>query len=348
MPRSFNAKTRRGFTLIELLVGQAFQADGRKSQAGKPDLRVGFTLVELLVVIAIIAVLIALLLPAVQKVREAANRMSCQNNLKQIALAAHNHHDARGKFPTGAHIAVDVGGRPTGGTNLWVELLPYFEQDNLYKKWDSNDNRKNVAGERNATQARVIKLLICPSDPLPETVVEVKVPIAPPWSWGFYGLSSYGGNAGKRSTPNDISRDGIFWIDSCVRQTDIKDGTSNTLLFGERFHHDPEYDRRQPVVNPYIGIHPIAHVGTWGHVAGPGVMTHVTLHSAAPINYQMPPGGGAELSDRTCAFGSGHPRGANFAFADGSVRFLSNGTSPSTLQALSTRAGGEVVSAGDF
>ena len=132
--------------------------------------RRGFTLIELLVVIAIIAILIGLLLPAVQKVREAASRMSCQNNLKQIALAAHNYHDATGRFPTGARLPVDVGGTPSGGTNVWVELLPYFEQDNLYKKWDSNDNRNNVAGGRNATQAQVIKILLCPSDPLPERV----------------------------------------------------------------------------------------------------------------------------------------------------------------------------------
>src|SRR5437899_2803716 len=122
----------------------------------------GFTLIELLVVIAIIAVLIGLLLPAVQKVREAANRTSCGNNLKQIALAAHNYHDIYGRFPTGARLPVYVGGRPTGGTNLWVELLPYFEQDNLYRRWDYYDNRNNVAGERNATQAQVIKILLCP------------------------------------------------------------------------------------------------------------------------------------------------------------------------------------------
>src|SRR5712691_8606950 len=94
--------------------------------------RRGFSLIELLVVIAIIAVLIALILPAVQKVREAANRMSCTNNLMQIALATHNYYDTFKKFPTGARLPVYVGDRPTRGTNLWVELLPYFEQDNLY------------------------------------------------------------------------------------------------------------------------------------------------------------------------------------------------------------------------
>jgi hypothetical protein len=109
--------------------------------------------VELLVGIAIVAVLIGLVLPAVQHAREAANRMSCTNNLRQPAIAAHHFHDDHGKFPTGVRLPVDVGGRPTGGTNLWVELLPYFEQDNLYKKWDYHDNRNDVEGGRDATQA---------------------------------------------------------------------------------------------------------------------------------------------------------------------------------------------------
>jgi prepilin-type N-terminal cleavage/methylation domain-containing protein/prepilin-type processing-associated H-X9-DG protein len=319
--------------------------------------RRGFTLIELLVVIAIIAVLIGLLLPAVHKVREAANRMQCANNLKQIALAAHNYHDNYHKFPTGARLPVYVGDRPTGATNLWIELLPYFEQDNLYKRWDYRDNRNNVAGGRNATQAQVIKVLLCPSDPLPEPVVQFTATnwLIPPWARGFYGMSSYGGSAGTRSVgpgpPPAIpgaSRDGIFFIDSCVRLTDITDGTSNTFLFGERYHRDPEFDLRQPVVSP--GTAPISQIGRWGFVAGAGgAMANVTLHTAAPINYRMPIGGDLlALNDRFCAFGSGHAGGANFAFADGSVRFLSDSTPLLALQALSTRAGGEVVSGGDF
>jgi prepilin-type processing-associated H-X9-DG protein/prepilin-type N-terminal cleavage/methylation domain-containing protein len=316
-----------------------------------------FTLLELLVVIAIVAVLVGLVLPAVQNAREAARRMSCANNLRQLAIAAHHFHDDHGKFRTGGRLPIDVRGRPTGRTNLMIELLPYFEQDNLYKRWDSYDNRKNVAGGTTAIQAQVIAILLCHSDPLPETVVEhtAAVWLSPPWCRGYYGMGSYGGNAGTRSVyPGDppafprISRDGILFLDSSVSLASVTDGSSNTFLFGKRYHRDPEHDLRQPVVQP--GRDSIAHLGKWGFVGGGGgVMASVTLHTAAPINYRMPPGGDfSALENRDCAYGSGHPGGANFAFADGSVRFLSDRTPLPTLQALRTRRGGEVVSDGDF
>jgi prepilin-type N-terminal cleavage/methylation domain-containing protein/prepilin-type processing-associated H-X9-DG protein len=311
--------------------------------------RPGFTLIELLVSISIIGVLLALLLPAVQKVREAANRLVCANNLKEIALAAHNFHDTYNRFPAGAHLPVYVGGVPTRATNLWVELLPYIEQDNLYKQWDYCDNRNNVAGRENSTTAHVITLLICPSDPLPETVVEATGERGPRWVWGFYGMSSYGGNAGTRSLAfPHVSRDGIFWIDSRVRLTDITDGTCNTFLFGERYHRDPEVDRLGPKLLP--GGAPIAQAGRWGYIwAGPATMGMVTLHGAAPINYRMPADGDfSALMDRSCAFGSGHLHGANFAFADGHVSFVSDRIPLSMLRALSTRAGGEVASCDDY
>jgi prepilin-type processing-associated H-X9-DG protein len=313
------------------------------------------TLIELLVVIAIIAILIGLLLPAVQKVREAANRAQCLNNLKQIALAAHNYHDSRGQFPVGAHLPVFVGVRPTGATNLWVELLPYFEQDNVYRQWDPNDNRNNFGGT-GALSAHVIKILLCPSDPLPKRVVQTPPPsLGPVWPRGFYGMSSYGGNVGKRGFPPGpappypgMTGDGIFYIDSCVRMADITDGSTNTFLFGERFHRDLQYDEQQPSVSP--GGAPLEQTGRWAEVAGPmGAMANVTLSTPVEINYRMPPGGDlSTLENRACAFGSGHPGGANFAFADGSVRFVRDAIALQTLQALSTRSDGEVVSGMDY
>jgi prepilin-type N-terminal cleavage/methylation domain-containing protein len=142
---------------------------GNHIHARRP-LRNAFTLIELLVVIAIIAVLIGLLLTALQKVRETADRMRCQNNLKQLALAAHTHHDTKGMFPTGVHVAIAGHGRYVNGTAWGVELLPYSEQENLQKKWSYTDQRANVVGGRNALTTQVIKLLLCPSDPLPDPV----------------------------------------------------------------------------------------------------------------------------------------------------------------------------------
>jgi prepilin-type processing-associated H-X9-DG protein len=147
-----------------------------------------------------------------------------------------------------------------------------------------------------------------------------------------------------------MTQDGIFYVDSCVRLTaDITDGSSNTFFIGERCHRDPEYDR-QELLMPGGG--PIEGTGKWAASGGPtGAVgtVNVLLSTQAPINYQVPLGGDpSTLNDRACAFGSGHPGGANFAFADGSVRFVSDSISWAMLQALSTRAGGEVVLAGDY
>jgi prepilin-type N-terminal cleavage/methylation domain-containing protein/prepilin-type processing-associated H-X9-DG protein len=332
----------------------------------RPDLPIpqrrpgAFTLIELLVVIAIIAVLIGLLLPAVQKVRETANRISCSNNLKQLALAAQHHHDARGRFPNGLHTVETSSGGYANGTCWEVELLPYVEQDNLKDRWDYTDFRTNVAGGRNATTAQVLPVLLCPSDSLPDPVYFVDVsPQYPQYAYasGFYGLSSYGGNAGRLSDSGDqASRDGIFFQDSRIRLADVTDGTSSTFFFGERSRVDPEFDRLAITYSP--AFYPLAKEGKWAAVyaTSGGSIWERLLSTPVPINYRVPAGttpdefGGptGARNNRLRAFGSGHPGGASFAFADGSVRFVSDRIPLETLQALSTRAGGEVISANDY
>jgi prepilin-type N-terminal cleavage/methylation domain-containing protein/prepilin-type processing-associated H-X9-DG protein len=309
--------------------------------------RSGFTLIELLVVIAIIGVLIALLLPAVQKVREAANRAKCGNNLKQLALAAHQYHDAKGTFPRGVSTAVDDGGHWADVTNLWVELLPYIEQDNLHRKWDYTDFTNNSAGGTSATTAHVLPILLCPSDRLPDLVPYLSTVGWYPWAAGYYGMGSYGGNGGTRIYPAPLRADGMFIHAHAIayRLADVTDGASNTILLGERYHDDPEYDRISSA-QAAIVFHPLTYLGGW---AFPEFNASTLLDSQAPINFRVP--SSAAVGDmnmiykRVCAYGSGHPGGANFALADGSVRFLSDSIPLDTLQALSTRAGGEVVSA---
>jgi prepilin-type N-terminal cleavage/methylation domain-containing protein len=317
--------------------------------------RTGFTLLELLVVIAIIAILIGLLVPAVQKVREAANRISCINNLKQLAMAAHNYHDAIGKFPTGLHTVDTIGGRYVNGTCWEVELLPYLEQDNLKNRWDPKDFRNNVKGDRDATTAQVLQVLLCPSDPLPDPVYFLDLSAQYPqyaYARGYYGLSSYGGNGGTRSYGlNQVTRDGIFFQDSSIGIRDVNDGTSNTFLFGERSHRDSEFDRFTLLEKN--AFYPLASQGQWASVfatSGGSLPQHL-LSTPVSINYMVPSSrvmGDGAIANRLCAFGSGHPGGANFALADVSVRFVSESIPLPTLKALSTRAGLEVIPGGDF
>lgn len=320
--------------------------------------RRAFTLVELLVVLTIIALLTGLLLPAVLNSRTTADRVRCANHLKQLALAAHHHHhhDARGNFPPG-FVTIDAGaGRFAGGTTLFVELLPYLEQQGRYQTWNYGDYRANVAGGLNAPVALVVPGLNCPSDPLPRNPADwtdmgaLYPDLA--WASGYYSQTSYGGNGGTLSCTDGNfpapSQDGVFHLGSRVRLADVSDGSSQTLLFGERSHRDPEYDRATSAWDPGYG--PLGRWTSWAWAGNwDGSAAAVTLSTPVPINYRVPP-----LSDpgdwlwegyRLCAFGSNHPGGANVAFADGSVRFVRENTPLPLLQALSTRSGGEVIEA---
>jgi prepilin-type N-terminal cleavage/methylation domain-containing protein/prepilin-type processing-associated H-X9-DG protein len=322
--------------------------------------RRGFTLIELLVVIAIVAILVGLLLPAVQKVRGAASRLKCQNNLKQVALACHGFEHANGFLPPGVNVPIGpangmlfpsnivyttgkVGQPPFPGQfGSWLMyILPHVEQDNLRKNIDFAGNQYVNCNGPNSVGAQVVKSFLCPSDPLPSTVSTY-----PHEGVTYYfGMNSYLGNGGTRSFFVDFnySVDGVFHLNSRTTLAGIGDGTSNTFLAGERYHRDPVFNSAN--LGEGRGIDTLGGWAWANHLA----VQDCIGSTPVPVNYLCPVESNPNIplvtNPRVCAFGSGHTGGANFAFCDGSVRFLTLTRTADlpTLQALSTRSGGEVV-----
>jgi prepilin-type N-terminal cleavage/methylation domain-containing protein/prepilin-type processing-associated H-X9-DG protein len=311
--------------------------------------RRGFTLIELLVVIAIIAILIGLLLPAVQKIREAAARMQCSNNLHQIALAAHNYHSSYNKFPAGINRNGGAGKNPVNAPDptrrfCWIQaLMPYLEQDNLEKRWNYtnfNANQLDPATGKpgpGAWISQVVKPFVCPSDS-PSPPVDNITDLPNVWA-----DTSYTGVCGQWCWRNqDSTADGVMHRNGQYSVQQITDGSSNTLMFTERSHLDPVYDAvLGPTGDYFIGWGWLAFGGEGDCLSGTGV----------PINYRLPTNfaslPGATQNQlymwRVNAIGSNHSGGANAARADGSVAFLSNNISLTVLLALGTRSGGEVI-----
>ena len=313
----------------------------------------GFTLIELLVVIAIIAVLVGLLLPAVQKVREAANRMSCQNNLKQLGLAVHGFYDARGTFPPDTLYTYD----PTGPNWSWIaRMLPHMEQDNLYNAAGIGTNPPNNINQSLAAIAEPMKSLLCPSDsdawsgpvshasnfdmldptlgPLTYAVTCYKANIGSNWGGGPPGSPLWWGTDPQWCNPDPGNADPNTTYDGCVygngvifetkrplRFADILDGNSNTIMIGEALA-GKDYQN------------------SWCH------MDNAIATCAYPPNAKSPVTGKDYPPDQwwnRYAFTSNHPGGCEFALTDGSVRFISNYISLSVFRALGTRNLGEVV-----
>jgi prepilin-type N-terminal cleavage/methylation domain-containing protein/prepilin-type processing-associated H-X9-DG protein len=314
--------------------------------------RSAFTLIELLVVIAIIAALMGLLVPAVQKVREAANRMACQNNLHQIGLALHMHHDSAGYFPPSRTQA--------GSYSVHVFLLPYIEQENLYKSINFHAPAGDPSNASAASQP--VKTYLCPSDPYSM--------VPPGWAGNNYRanegtipLNGYGASDPAGVNAGMPPPNGGFFVDSRYKFADISDGTSSTAAFSEHCKGDFSNAVSTPLADTYRpGTYPadidqalaqcnatdLSNLAFQGNsnVGAPWIKGS---HSITSYWHVAPPNG------RSCMFPpqrimttatSGHTNGVNLLLFDGSVRFVPNSVALPTWRALGTRNGGDIV--GDY
>ena len=321
------------------MTGTGVRSINDEGIAGGPPSRWAFTLVELLVVIAIIGILIALLLPAVQAAREAARRMQCSNNLKQIGLALHNYESTHKVFPPGSFISTD---RPEWRGPILIRLLPFLEQQALYDLFDfsSNTDDQTLPGSTDLICSTMVPAYVCPSDngPLLHEGRAVQSYVAsigptkhynspacscPEWeSWNEYALAEY-----VYSENDDPAGPFSRWP-MAPRIVDSTDGLSNTIYFGE--------------VRRSCSWH-VQQGWAWTNDGNGLVSTLI------PINYDSCDDSATDNCQRPCnwctelGFKSRHPGGAQFLIGDGAVRFFSETIDHWNYQYLGAKADGHAV-----
>jgi prepilin-type processing-associated H-X9-DG protein/prepilin-type N-terminal cleavage/methylation domain-containing protein len=296
----------------------------------------GFTLVELLVVIGIIAVLLALLVPAVQRVRDTAARTECVNNLKQIGLALQGYHGIYSSFPPGYHSGYDDEGTDTGPGWGWAAfILPHIEQQSVFK---AIQFEQEIEAPANASvRVQQIQAYLCPADSVPATWTTMNFdsignPIAPICDVasanyiGVFGVSEPG-----------VEGEGIFYRGSSTRIADITDGTSQTMIVGERSFRWCQATWVGSVTGASM-VPPPGSPALAGEWNGSGFVLGHTFEGS---------GGPGSPGTEANGFSSQHSAGANFLFADGHVQFLQTTMNHEVYMALSTRGGDEPVG-GDF
>jgi prepilin-type N-terminal cleavage/methylation domain-containing protein/prepilin-type processing-associated H-X9-DG protein len=351
--------------------------------------RPAFTLIELLVVIAIIAILIGLLLPAVQQVRASAQRAQCVNNLKQIALALHNYESIYGHFPAG-YIDGNTNPNSTPDNDVgpgwgWAsQILPFVEQGPLYEQ--INFNQGITVGNNLTAAQTLVPVFMCPSDPYTQLPIALydstfTTPIATVAQANYLGCNGWeecfnnaggaaiptagpGGQSGAglgpgsdgETGPAGLYGDGVFWRNSQVRISDITDGLSFTILVGERSHNhspsvwsgaitgarvpawmadSPPYQFSPPVPAP--GNNPAYDNADYDEAL---VLAHGNLTHLPSVD--------APIYEPDTFYSMHAGKGANFAFCDGSVHWLSSSIDPYTYRALTTIQGGELITDTDW
>ncbi len=298
-----------------------------------PKLRRGFTLVELLVTISVIAILVGLLLPAVQQARESMRRTKCANHLKQLGLALHNYHNTHRSFPAGYLSRVDTRGNDVGPGWGWAsQLLPQLEQVSLYEKLNFELPIESSANSE--LRLTLVPTYVCPSDVFHRVVLVSKrdslgnalaaiCEVAGANYTGVFGITEPG-----------VEGEGIFYRNSKIATQEITDGTSQTLIVGERSHRWGEATWVGAVSDGKLFPPPGSPAVPFVQEASSFILGHT---------FEGPPSApGIECNN----FSSLHLGGANVVFADGHIHFISSSTDKLLFRYLSTRSGNEVI--GDY